>query len=365
MEEVIQTRWTAAEAIAHHGIKGMHWGVRRFQNEDGSLTPAGEQRYGVNGSPNKSAEGQPNIKKKSKFRQKLEGNYYNTYKNKYGLSDEEARKKAEGRYELTKKVAIGAGIAIGGVVAYKVAKNVGMNYLDKTIKSGKMMQNLSESSDIINSGHAFYTSYRAVDNMKYRGLFGEVNIRKNKNINQLQATKDLKIASTRNAKKVYENLLKNDKEFANVVGNGLSYEEFNKHGLMMTTPEAETAKKKFYGKLKEAGYAGVHDWNDRNASGFNTKANIIFDATNVVQKSSKELSKKQQAVEEKIAAGMIYTDAIKDVLITPSNVTTGAAIAGLLVTGNYDARVKNEALKQRKAEEDERKKTNQNSKSNK
>lgn len=30
--------------IAHHGIKGQKWGVRRFQNEDGSLTPAGKER---------------------------------------------------------------------------------------------------------------------------------------------------------------------------------------------------------------------------------------------------------------------------------------------------------------------------------
>ena len=33
--------------IRHHGIKGQKWGVRRFQNKDGSLTPAGEKRYYV------------------------------------------------------------------------------------------------------------------------------------------------------------------------------------------------------------------------------------------------------------------------------------------------------------------------------
>lgn len=30
--------------LYHHGIKGMKWGVRRYQNADGSLTPAGKKR---------------------------------------------------------------------------------------------------------------------------------------------------------------------------------------------------------------------------------------------------------------------------------------------------------------------------------
>ena len=32
-------------AIAHHGIKGQKWGIRRYQNEDGSLTEDGKKRY--------------------------------------------------------------------------------------------------------------------------------------------------------------------------------------------------------------------------------------------------------------------------------------------------------------------------------
>lgn len=31
----------------HHGINGQKWGIRRFQNEDGSLTELGRERYGI------------------------------------------------------------------------------------------------------------------------------------------------------------------------------------------------------------------------------------------------------------------------------------------------------------------------------
>ena len=31
--------------LYHHGIKGQKWGIRRYQNKDGSLTNSGEKRY--------------------------------------------------------------------------------------------------------------------------------------------------------------------------------------------------------------------------------------------------------------------------------------------------------------------------------
>ena len=34
--------------IQHHGINGQKWGVRRYQNADGTLTPAGRRRLGLN-----------------------------------------------------------------------------------------------------------------------------------------------------------------------------------------------------------------------------------------------------------------------------------------------------------------------------
>ena len=44
---VIDLDYRYTDEIYHHGIKGQKWGVRRFQNKDGSLTQAGKERYYV------------------------------------------------------------------------------------------------------------------------------------------------------------------------------------------------------------------------------------------------------------------------------------------------------------------------------
>ena len=56
--------------LYHHGINGQRWGFRRFQNEDGSLTPEGELRY--NQGKQKAARGKAaEMYKTKKYKAKL------------------------------------------------------------------------------------------------------------------------------------------------------------------------------------------------------------------------------------------------------------------------------------------------------
>ena len=70
--------------LYHHGIQGQKWGVRRYQNKDGSLTSAGRKRYG---------DGDENVT----FIKKVKDKYVARKKEK------EAEKKKKARLEAMKK----------------------------------------------------------------------------------------------------------------------------------------------------------------------------------------------------------------------------------------------------------------------
>lgn len=53
-----------SDYLMHHGIKGMKWGVRRFQKKDGSLTSAGKKRYSDDSDSTKKTEEQSEAKQR-------------------------------------------------------------------------------------------------------------------------------------------------------------------------------------------------------------------------------------------------------------------------------------------------------------
>ena len=46
---------TYGSTLCHWGIKGMKWGVRRYQNKDGTLTAAGKKHYAGDGNAGEGA----------------------------------------------------------------------------------------------------------------------------------------------------------------------------------------------------------------------------------------------------------------------------------------------------------------------
>lgn len=49
MDELFTVQGFKIDDLCHSGVKGQKWGLRRWQNPDGSLTPAGREHYGIKG----------------------------------------------------------------------------------------------------------------------------------------------------------------------------------------------------------------------------------------------------------------------------------------------------------------------------
>ena len=90
--------------LYHHGIKGQKWGIRRFQNPDGSLTEEGRERYSVS---------QENRDRRVYGRSGARRIKNDVLKNGYSIS--EARSSEADRINRARKVAV-----IGGQIGSTV-----------------------------------------------------------------------------------------------------------------------------------------------------------------------------------------------------------------------------------------------------
>ena len=126
--------------LIHHGIKGQKWGIRRFQNKDGSLTPAGKKRVAKLESQYISSTGKKinsqsakpkTIEERTKELQSQKA-YLQTQKDILDLNRQIASLKPDTRSAGRKFIEKNAP-AIGKIVWDSVGKNTVQKVIDKKL----------------------------------------------------------------------------------------------------------------------------------------------------------------------------------------------------------------------------------------
>lgn len=319
------------DELYHFGVKGMKWGVRRYQNEDGSLTSLGKKRDKML-SDRKTAKKHSttsnmvkaeysrrefedaktrlkleNQKKKSKRQQDLEKKYIDR-----GFAKDEAEIKAYNRAKTETILKVAGGIALASAaayVAYKHYDKVTDRVFEKGSEIGRLTNNGSEPTN-----RAFYGFVNKHDKDRYEGLYGKT-LGANGPVYRkaMRAAGDINVASSESARKVLKNMFDTDKQSFDVFKKNIdamasavppttkqgklwrkakqeldsgkigdnTYKAFNTT-LVLHTKEQQPINDKFYSAMKKAGYGAIRDVNDKENSGYFAKNPlIVFDTDKI------------------------------------------------------------------------------------
>lgn len=110
------------DSIYHFGIKGMKWGIRRYQNKDGSLTAAGKKRYNEGEQSSKEKTVSSTSSNRSRSISELSDTELRTRINRLNLEKQYKQLISEGASSDTKQVKEGKSFA--NEIKDRAVKNV-------------------------------------------------------------------------------------------------------------------------------------------------------------------------------------------------------------------------------------------------